>query len=216
MLRAVESVVRSGNKVKADTKKPSWKDLEKARTAFEENEPRDLFYRVATVLIEQAIEGSLELSITDAVAALLQTWNQSYYRYHKFDGTHFAEIQRIIEEHPEVVTDLRQRQIGSLKASDESQIVSVFTDFEEVLGPVGAAKCLHLLAPDFFPLWDRAIAEAYGIYLGPRGKNGKKYYGYAETTRNQVQRLRKERKGRKHLVKAVDEFNYCRYTLGIL
>jgi hypothetical protein len=53
-----------------------------------------LFYRVATILIEQAIEGNPQLSITDAVAALLQTWNQSY-RYHKFDAVHFAEIQGV-------------------------------------------------------------------------------------------------------------------------
>lgn len=202
--------------MKADLKKPSWKDIERARVAFEENEPRDLFYRVATVLIEQAIEGNPELSITDAVAALLQNWNRSYYRYHRFDTEHFAEIQRIIEEHPEVISDLRKRNIRSLTTSDEANIVSVFSDFEEVLGPVGAAKCLHLLAPNFFPLWDRAIAEAYGVYLAARGKNGKKYYHFMETTKDQVMRLRKERKGTRHLVKAIDEFNYCRYTLQIL
>ena len=164
----------------------------------------------------QAIKGNAELPITDAVAALLQTWNRNYYRYHKFDVAHFAEIQTVIEEHPEVISDLRQRSIESLTAADEDTIVSIFTDFEEVLGPVGAAKCLHLLAPEFFPLWDRAIAEAYGVYLGIRGKNGKKYYHFMEITTDQVQRLRKERKRIKHLVKAIDEFNYCRYTLGIL
>ncbi len=202
--------------MKADLKKPNWKDIEKARIAFEENEPRDLFYRVATTLIEQAIKGNLDVSITDSVAALLQTWNMSYYRFRKFDAAHFEEIQRIIEEHPEVIVDLRQRNIGSLKTSDEVSVVSMFTDFEEVLGPVGAAKCLHLLAPDFFPLWDRAIAEAYGVYLAARGKNGKKYFHFMETTRDQVLRLRKERKGTRNLVKAIDEFNYCRYTLRIL
>ena len=202
--------------MKADLKKPSWKDIEKARIAFEENEPRDLFYRVATTLVKQAIKGNLDISTTDAVAALLQTWNMSYYRFRKFDAAHFEEIQRIIKDHPEVVSDLRQRNIGRLTAGDEPQVVSVFTDFEEVLGPVGAAKCLHLLAPNYFPLWDRAIAQAYGIYLGPKGKNGKKYFHFMETTRDQVLRLRKERKGKKHLVKAIDEFNYCRYTLGVL
>ena len=90
--------------MQADLKKPSWKDIEQARIAFEENEPRDLFYRVATTLIEQAVKGNSDLSITDAVAALLQTWNQSYYRYHKFDTAHFAEIQGIIEGHPEIIS----------------------------------------------------------------------------------------------------------------
>ena len=107
--------------MKADLKKPSWKDIEAARVAFEENEPRDLFYRVATVLIEQATEGTSELSIADAVAALLQTWNQSYYRYHKFDAVHFAEIQGVIEEHPEVISDLRQRNIGVYRLSRNAE-----------------------------------------------------------------------------------------------
>lgn len=46
---------------------------------------------------------------------------------------------------------------------DEATVKGVFKSFEKVLGPVGATKCLHLLAPRFFPLWDRAIAEAYGL-----------------------------------------------------
>jgi hypothetical protein len=202
--------------MKANLRRPSWKDIEKARKAFEENEPRDLFYRVATLLVDQAIKGNPKLSITDAVAALLQTWNRNYYRYHEFDAAHYNEISRVIQDHPEVVSNLRQRNIGSLTTGDEPIVLSVFTDFEEVLDPVGAAKCLHLLAPDFFPLWDRAIAEAYGIYLGKRGKNGKKYYRFMEITRNQVLRLRKDGKGKKHLVKSIDEFNYCRYTLGVI
>jgi hypothetical protein len=203
--------------MKANHKQPSWKDIERARIAFEENEPRDLFYRVARTLIEQAIKGNLDVSITDAVAALLQTWNRSYYRFRKFDVAHFEEIHKVIEGHPEVVSDLRQRSIeDTTDDDDETQIVSVFTDFEEVLGPVGAAKCLHLLAPDFFPLWDRSIAEACGQYLGTRGNNGHKYYHFMEMAKLQVLRLRKERAGAQNLLKSIDEYNYCRYTLEVL
>lgn len=209
-------MMKGSRSVKADLKKPSWQDIEKARVAFEENEPRDLFYRVATILIEQAVQGNAELSITDAVAALLQTWNMSYYRYHKFDAQHFTDIQRVIEAHPELFSDLRPRNIVSLTADDEALVISIFTDFEQVLGPVGAAKCLHLLAPDFFPLWDRAIAKAYGVYLAPRGKNAVKYLDFMKISREQINRLRKKRKGAKHLIKAIDEYNYCRYTLKVL
>ena len=202
--------------MKADLKRPSWRDLEKARIAFEENEPRDLFYRVATTLIEQAIEGNLDISITDAVAVLLQTLNRSYYRFRKFDAAHFSKIHRIIETHPEVISDLRNRRIEDLVPADETQVVSVFSDYEEVLGPVGAAKCLHLLASHFFPIWDRTIAAAYGVSLGPRGSNAEKYYHFMETTRKQLLSLRTENKGSGNLLKAIDEYNYCRYTLGIL
>lgn len=51
--------------MKANMKKPGWKDLENATVAFEEHEPHDLFYRIATILIEQEIEGNLEISIID-------------------------------------------------------------------------------------------------------------------------------------------------------
>jgi hypothetical protein len=34
---------------------------------------------------------------------------------------------------------------------------------ESVLGSVGAAKSLHLLAPQFFPLWDNEIDSEYKV-----------------------------------------------------
>lgn len=86
---------------------PTIQDIEAARQAFEANEPRDLFYRAATELVSLALEGRTSLSVAEALAVLLQTWNKMFYQ---------------------------------------------FKAFEEILGPVGAAKCLHLLAPRFFPL----------------------------------------------------------------
>jgi hypothetical protein len=45
-----------------------------------------------------------------------------------------------------------ERSIESLAAEDEQPVMRVFSDFEALLGPVGAAKALHVLAPRFFPL----------------------------------------------------------------
>jgi hypothetical protein len=39
----------------------------------------------------------------------------------------------------------------------------LFGLFRAECGPVGAGKALHVLAPNFFPLWDNAIAESYGV-----------------------------------------------------
>lgn len=44
----------------------------------------------------------------------------------------------------------------SVRPNEETTICDLFRDFEQ-LGPVGAAKALHLLAPNVFPLWDRAV-----------------------------------------------------------
>lgn len=72
-------------------------DIDAARRVFLSNEPRDLFYRAATELVSLAIKKKTALSVTEAVAVLLQTWNREYYRYRKFDADHFQEIDRLIK-----------------------------------------------------------------------------------------------------------------------
>jgi len=41
----------------------------------------DLFYRAATELVSLALEGKTSLSVAEALAVLLQTWNKIFYQY---------------------------------------------------------------------------------------------------------------------------------------
>jgi hypothetical protein len=59
-------------------------DLRRARVVFEANETRDLFYRAATALVDLALRGATSLTVAEALAVLLQTWNRPYYQYRKF------------------------------------------------------------------------------------------------------------------------------------
>ena len=43
----------------------------------------------------------------------------------------------------------------------EHDIKEVYEAFSSVVGPIAAAKTLHLICPDFFPLWDNLIANAF-------------------------------------------------------
>jgi hypothetical protein len=66
---------------------------------YGENEPRDLFYRVAKDLIERAIRGRTEFSLAEALAVLLQTWNARYYvtQHHgRFTHGHFRRFERLL------------------------------------------------------------------------------------------------------------------------
>ncbi len=72
-------------------------DIKKAREAFEANEPRDLFYRVATELVDLALRRAISLTVPDALAVLLQAWNKAYYLNRKFDNAHFANIERLLQ-----------------------------------------------------------------------------------------------------------------------
>lgn len=191
---------------------PTMQKIQAARAAFEENEPRDLFYRAATELVDLAMRGKTSLSVAEALAVLLQTWNSAFYRYRKFDSQHFLEIERLIKNHGHVLAEFRQRSIESFRDEDEAVVKRVFKSFEEVLGPVGASKCLHLLAPRFFPLWDRAITEAYRLRLKQRGKNAERYCQFMMIAREQTKNLGGEAAIGRNPLKAIDEFNYCRYT----
>jgi hypothetical protein len=191
---------------------PSIQDLEKAREAFLENEPRDLFYRVATELIQLSIEGKTQITLPEALAVLLQTWNRSYYRFKPFNNQHYTNICNLIKHLSSSVFRFRDRSILSLAKDDLSNVVEIFDEFEKVLGPVGASKSLHLLAPEFFPLWDRAIARAYKVALGLAGTNSGKYLKFMLSIRHQCMQLQELPLQGENLLKRIDEYNYCHFT----
>lgn len=192
---------------------PTIQDLEEAHKKFETIEPRALFYRAGIELVNHAIQDKTKLSLAEAIAVLLQTWNVSYYRFRPFDEKHFSEIQGLLEKHRHKINDLRQRNIESFCDEDSKLVRSMFETFEMVLGKTGAAKCLHLLAPSFFPLWDTKIAQAYEL---GKESDSERYCLFMETTKNQVKDLGGEKAVGRNPLKALDEYNYCTYTLPML
>jgi len=193
---------------------PTRRELETARAAFESREPRDLFYRAATELVDLAIRRATSLTLVEALAVLLQTWNSAFYRYRRFDAQHFSDIDGLVTRHQESLLALRPRSIESVSDEDENEVKSLFSAFERVLGPVGAAKSLHLIAPCFFPLWDRAIAERYGLPMKPQGLNADNYWHFMRIAREQCKLLGGAQAIGRNPLKAIDEFNYSRYTRG--
>jgi hypothetical protein len=112
-----------------------------------------------------------------------------------------------------VLGSLAGRDITTFAPADEPGVATLFDDFERLVGRVGAAKVLHVLARQFFPLWDNRIATTYGLRLGRPGTNALWYIRFMAIAREQVAALRAadpEREG--NLLKALDEYNYARFT----
>jgi hypothetical protein len=190
---------------------PTWEQLERSRTWFEAYEPRDLFYRAATEFVSLALDGKTSLSITESVAVLLQTWNAQYYRFHSFDAVHFSALEVVITSFQGQWGSYRSRELISMATDELDSIAEMFTAFEIVLGPVGAAKTLHLLAPEFFPLWDRKIAQGYRISLDAAGKNAMEYVRFMTIAVSQIAHVAPHGESQ-GILKRIDEFNYCRFT----
>lgn len=136
--------------------------------AFREREPREAMYRVATFLVTQFWREPSDLA--DGIGVLLLTWNQALYRYGAPDLKRFEDFLSV---NSRVLGQLRSRDISTFSSADHEGILALFASALEALAiaegksqghrsPVGVAKALHLLAPSFFPLWDKAIADAYG------------------------------------------------------
>jgi hypothetical protein len=188
-------------------------DIANARTAYETNEPRDLFYKVATELVSLSLANKTVLLISESIAVLLQTWNREYYRFRKFDAQHFADIDKLLSTQKIALAEARGKNIQHLTHAEETFAKQMFKAFETVLGPVGAAKSLHLLAPDYFPIWDRTIAAAYVGILGKTGTNSNRYWqmmGYASQQAHSL--VASGYTG--NPLKAIDEYNYCHFSKG--
>jgi hypothetical protein len=193
---------------------PTREELHDAHRTFGEYESRDLFYRAATDLVTLALRGETSINVAEALAVLLQTWNRSYYRFHPATAQHFEDLEAVLAKDVGWLADIRRRSIDSFGATDEAALISTFDDFEFVLGPVGAAKALHLLAPNFLPLWDGEIARTYGLGLARTGLNGPRYVRMTRTVQAQVARLGGAAAVEGNPLKRIDEYNYCHYTKG--
>jgi len=170
---------------------PSVEDLKRAHRQFMENESRGIFYLLATEKVEQALAGG-SLSMGEALWILLRTWNEAYYRTKPFNGTfndYMGRLNELIQQHRDIWSSCREKSI--LNFQPDPSLKPVFDDFEALLGPVGAAKAMHLLAPQFFPLWDRKITRTYNIHLGRQGRNmnWEKYCGFMADAQEQLKQI---------------------------
>ena len=78
--------------------------------------------------------------------------------------------------------------LGEVVENYENDIKEMYEAFSSVVGPIAAAKTLHLICPGFFPLWDNPIAIAFrnerktickGADFSPED-----YYGFMKDIKN--------------------------------
>ena len=174
-------------------------------------EPRAAVYHVCAQLLAQALEPGARFGFRVLVAALLQSWNFADHNNGPvFSAQHFADLESVQTRNLNTLKTYRNRFIESIQPVDQPAVVTLFSDFEAVVGRVGAAKALHLWAPEFFPLWDNPIATAYGFDFKHGGSKAREYWVFMDVVRQQIGQMASPA-GRSKL-KALDEFNYCRFT----
>ena len=102
-------------------------------------------------------------------------------------------------------------------------ITKLYEEFKKITGSTGAAKVLHVLAPDFFVMWDAKIRQMYSI-----GDSPDDYYRFLVKMRDEIreavntykqafkinsyEEAREDLESllRKKITRAIDEYNYSK------
>lgn len=192
-------------------------EFKKGFKAFQKRENRDAMYKTASFLVSHFWGNTRDMA--DGMGVLLLTWNQAFYRYGSFD---FDYLEEVIADYLEEFNTFRSRDILSFDDNDNKLIQAIFDDFIEALqictgklkgrrSPVAVAKALHLLCPNFFPLWDDKIARAYGCYYNDNPSQ--KYIFFSQKIKDIAENLNgKIVSKNRTILKLIDEYNYSKFT----
>lgn len=156
--------------------KPTYQQILENCKLFVKNEGRQRYYTWASKVIDGAWSQSRpdDVDIGGVISGIMileYSWNEMFYRDGLFDRSRLAGC---LEKHMSLVNRFRERELSSIKVNDQEVIARLFVDFLDALGnqnshlrsPVAVGKCLHLLCPRFFSLWDGSIAKGTGYYWG--------------------------------------------------
>lgn len=179
---------------------------------YENKYPQEPIYKLARFILEN-YWGGIHLMV-GAVGAFVLIWNQAFYRYGRMD---YDALEKCISKNLPKIDKFKNKNIIDLSKNDEKEIKELFNDFLDALksiekkrerkSPVAVSKALHILAPNYFPLWDRKIAEAYGCFYN---KNpAEKYIEFMYKMKKVANKIGKFIGIKdKPLLKLIDEYNF--------
>jgi hypothetical protein len=198
---------------------PSCQEFNRGCAVFQKQEPRDTFYKVATWLISDY--WSRPEKIAAGLSILLMTWNQAFYRYGWLDED---KLEKFVKTNKQLLNDFRKRNLLSFSEKDIKAVKQLFNGLLEATklssgkqkgrrSPVSVAKTLHLLAPDFFPIWDVRIARAYNSLWINSDQAAEKYIKFCWINKELIEKMKPCVRNKKNgLLKLIDEYNYAKYT----
>jgi len=195
---------------------PSPDEFQRGCLAYQQHEKRDAMYKVATFLVNHFWGNPDELA--DSVGVLLLTWNSAF--YNRFGGFDFDLLEACIRKTFQMICKFHEMNILNYSSLDDKEINYLFLNYLSALeiadgrsSPVGVAKTLHMLAPAYFPIWDREIAKVYHCSYDYSPIT--KYIKFIQLNKKIAEALSNVidiQKSNKTLLKLIDEYNYAKYT----
>lgn len=87
------------------------------------------------------------------------------------------DIAKVIKKNCKILNTFRKKnlvnfQLRKLDELDIENIKNCYNELREIVGPTSASKILHLICPNFFPLWDVDIRKEISAKVKGRGEYG--------------------------------------------
>jgi uncharacterized protein YwbE len=131
-----------------------------------------------------------------------------------YDSLKNSKIGQAVEFVADSQKDSIEIRISGLGPEEREKLYSLDKQMKIVKrSPVSVSKALHLLAPNFFPLWDDKIARHYGCYYDV--DPAIKYIFFSKTMKTLADRVQGyTNRPDRTVLKLIDEYNYSKYTQG--
>ncbi|GAB6077267.1 hypothetical protein [Desulfurobacterium crinifex] len=197
---------------------PTKDEFIKGIEAYRQYEKRNAMYKVSSCLMKQ-FWGDAE-NMANSLGVLLLTWNSPFYRYGQLD---FDSLEEFIRNNLDKLNEFREKDITFCSPHNERIVKEIFDSLleatkissngKEKRSPVSVVKALHLLAPNFFPLWDDKISKAYKCTWYKAEKAGEKYLKFMKVMKRFALYVKSlQLPYTEPVLKLIDEYNYSKYT----
>jgi hypothetical protein len=159
-------------------------------------------------------KGGNSTNVAAAIVILLLSWSLPFYKYLPASPKKLTEA---IQKNHALLQQFQNLDILALGPKHKKDILKLFNSFlnalkvplgkRETSSPVAVSRVMHLLARDFFPIWNQKIARYYGF----RKLNSESYFEFCELVKKIAKKVSKWNISTPHkycsLVKQIDEYN---------
>ena len=119
--------------------------------------------RMSTVDLENISESD----VTNVIEPFLYEWGRMGRVLGRREFWDWQEkVAKMVKSNCAILKQFQARNIENENLSNnKDEIIRLYQSFKEATGQIASAKILNLICPDFFPLWDNAIAGGIRVEL---------------------------------------------------
>jgi hypothetical protein len=180
----------------------SQKDFNKTITTYSKLENRGSFYPMFLKMIKKGFK-------TEAFLFILATWNFALFRF-AIKDFNINKFQKTVKSLEPYFKKFQNKKFSSINFDDyKKDINKIFTTLYKIKGiqSTGTSKIMHLACPNVFVMWDSFIKKRYGFKRG----DAKDYLDFLKVMQDEFKDIKWTNKSIT-FAKAIDQYNYCRFT----